>query len=81
MILTSPALIVGGNVLAWQTRLMIGLSKLAPNLPLLPLLRDVLSRDPDVERQFAADPLCYNGNVRLGFARELTFRQQSESPL
>jgi acylglycerol lipase len=71
MVLTGPALMVGTDVAPWQTRLLIALSRLAPERALLPPTPGVLSRNPEVERAFAADPLCYSGRVRLGLAREL----------
>jgi alpha-beta hydrolase superfamily lysophospholipase len=71
LILSGAALIVGESVPIWQTRLLQLLSRVAPDLPMLPSTPGVLSRDPEVERRFAADPLCYRGKVRLGLAREL----------
>ncbi|HKG26206.1 MAG TPA: lysophospholipase [Thermomicrobiales bacterium] len=71
LVLSGPALIVGESVPTWQTRLLLYLSRLAPDLPLLPATPGLLSRDPEVERRMLADPLCYHGRIRLGLAREL----------
>jgi acylglycerol lipase len=71
LVLSGPALIVGESVPAWQTRVLIVLSRLLPDLPLLPFTSGLLSRDPEVERRALADPLCYHGRTRLGLAREL----------
>jgi alpha-beta hydrolase superfamily lysophospholipase len=71
LVLSGPALIVGESVPTWQTRLLLFLSRLAPELPLLPATQGLLSRDPEVERRMLADPLCYHGRIRLGLAREL----------
>lgn len=71
LVLSGPALIVGESVPAWQTRILIGLSRLLPDLPLLPFTPGLLSRDPEVERRSLADPLCYHGRTRLCLAREI----------
>lgn len=71
LVLSGGALIVGERVPVWQTRLLLLLSRLAPDLPLLPSTPGILSRDPEVDRRVAADPLCYAGKTRLGMAREI----------
>jgi alpha-beta hydrolase superfamily lysophospholipase len=71
LVLSGPALIVGESVPAWQTRVLIVLSRALPDLPLLPFTPGLLSRDPEVEKRALADPLCYHGRTRLGLAREL----------
>jgi acylglycerol lipase len=71
LVLSGPALIVGESVPAWQTRALIVLSRLLPDLPLLPFTSGLLSRDPEVERRALTDPLCYHGRTCLGLAREL----------
>jgi len=46
-------------------------ARLLPDLPLLPNQPGVLSRDPEVERRFVADPHCYTGRVRAGLAHQM----------
>jgi alpha-beta hydrolase superfamily lysophospholipase len=71
LVLSGAALIVGETVSAWQARLLLFLSRLTPDLPALPFIPGVLSRDPEVESRVAADPLCHHGRTRLCLAREL----------
>jgi acylglycerol lipase len=71
LVLSGPALIVGESVPAWQTRVLIVLSRVLPDLPLLPFTSGLLSRDPEVEVRARADPLCYQGRTRLCLAREI----------
>lgn len=71
LVLSGPALIVGEDIPAWQTRPLLFLARLVPDLPVLPARSGLLSRDPEVELRARADPLSYQGRVRLGLAREL----------
>ncbi len=53
----------------WQRRASALFARLLPNLPLLPASQPgILSRDPEVDRRFSADPLTYHGRVRVGMA-------------
>ena len=69
LVVTGPAFRVGDDPLPVVRRLGGLLARLAPDLPMLaPVSPDVLSRDPEVGRRFAADPLCYQGRIRPGLA-------------
>jgi len=69
--LIGPAFLIGEDVPAWKIRMMLFLGRIAPNLRLPPSEPGILSRDPEVERAFAADTLCHNERTRAGFARAL----------
>jgi len=69
LVLSGPALHVGDDVPTYLKIISKYFAKFLPNLPVLPKANGVLSRDPEVERQFRADPLCYNGRLksRMGY--------------
>ncbi|WP_029214868.1 alpha/beta hydrolase [Kallotenue papyrolyticum] len=65
--LSAPALIIGADVPPLLKRLSTALARIVPRLPIVPATRSpesVLSRDPEVQRRFDSDPLCYHGRVR-----------------
>lgn len=69
LVLSGPALHVGDDVPRYLKILSRYLAKLVPNLQVLPKGSGLLSRDPEIERRFRADPLCYNGGMkaRMGY--------------
>ena len=71
LVLSGAALRIGGNLPAWQQRFFLRLSKYAGWLPAPPSKRGILSRDPEVERQFAADALNNRRRTRLRLARQI----------
>ncbi len=71
LILSGAALLVGEEVSPLLKRVSSFLAKVAPRLPTLPSQNNVLSRDPEVERHFLADPLCYNGKVKARMGHEV----------
>ncbi len=71
LVVTGPALVIDEGVSPVTKRVGALIARLAPDLPLLPNRPGVLSRDPEVERRFAADPLCYTGRVRAGVAHQM----------
>jgi alpha-beta hydrolase superfamily lysophospholipase len=69
LIATSAAYRVGDTTPAVVKTIGGALARLVPDLPVFPSnTTEVLSRDPEVARLAAADPLCYQGRTRLGFA-------------
>lgn len=71
LVLSGAALQVGDDVSPLAKRVGAVIARVAPNLPLIPARTGVLSRDPEVERRFAADPLCYRGRTKARLAHEL----------
>ncbi len=71
LVLSGPALILSRSVPTWQTNLLLSLSRLVPDLPLLKPTAGLLSRDPEVELRAKSDPLNYQGWIRLCLAREI----------
>ena len=52
-----------------QRRISALLARALPDLPLVPSGKPgILSRDPEVDRRFDADPLTHKGRVRVGMA-------------
>lgn len=76
LVLSGPALHVGDDVPTFLKTISKYLAKFVPNLGLLPKEDGVLSRDPDVERRFRADPLCYNGKMKARMGYELMIAAQ-----
>jgi acylglycerol lipase len=71
LILSGAALRVGDDVPTWQKKILMIAARLVPSVTLPASKPGILSRDPEVERAFAADPLCNNERTKLGFVREL----------
>ena len=71
LVLSGAALQVGDDVSPLAKRAGAVIARIAPHLPLVPSKPGVLSRDPAVERRFAADPLCYNGRTKARMAHEI----------
>ncbi len=71
LILSGPALHVGDDVPYLLKMISKYLAKFVPNLALLPKANGVLSRDPEVERRFRADSLCYNRAMKARMGYEL----------
>lgn len=80
LILSGPALLIGEHEPAWKKRLMVLLGRIAPNLRISTSEPGMLSRNPEVERAFSADPLCNNERTRLGFARALYLAAEATRP-
>lgn len=65
LILSGAALQIGDNVSPLLKRVGGLIAAVAPHLPVVPSRGSgILSSDPQVERRFAADPLCYQGRLR-----------------
>ncbi len=65
LILTGAALQIGDDVPPLLKRVSGLIAAIAPHLPVVPARGPgILSTDPEVERRFAADPLCYQGRLR-----------------
>ena len=72
LIATSAAYRVGDAVPPFVKTAGGWLARLVPDLPVFPAnTTDFLSRDPEVARLAAADPLCYQGRTRLGLAHAM----------
>lgn len=72
VILSSPALEFGAGVPGWIKRLGGVLAVAAPRLAVTkPSSAPILSRDPTVDQRFAADPLCYHGQVQARMGHQL----------
>jgi len=74
LVLMSPALEFGADVSPLLKRLAGVIAAAAPLLPITPSNKQpdsVLSRDPEIQRLFDADPLCYSGDVRARYGFEL----------
>lgn len=71
LILTSPAVVLPSSVSPLQVRMGRLLSRYAANLPVIPLQRDKVSRDPDVVHAYLTDPLVHTGNIRARTGAEI----------
>ena len=71
MVLSGGALRVDEGVSPLAKRLGILVARLAPALPIIPSRPGVLSRDPDVDRRVAADPLNHRGRTKAGMAAQI----------
>ncbi len=65
VLLSGAGLTLAGAPLPLQAA-MLALGRLAPRLPLRRLAAADVSRDPDVVRRYAEDPLVYRGRMRAG---------------
>jgi acylglycerol lipase len=80
LVLSGPALLIDEEEPGWTKRLLLLLGRIAPNLHISTSQPGLLSRNPEVERDFSADPLCNNERTRLGFARELYLASEAFRP-
>jgi len=73
LVLSGPALHVGGDAPPVLKKLGRVIATLVPHLPIVPVAKgeNLLSRDPEVERAFRDDPLCYQGKVRARMGYEI----------
>ena len=72
LIVTGAALQIGDDVSPLLKRLSGLIAAIAPHLPVVPPRGPgILSTDPDVERRFAADPLCYQGRLRARTSHQM----------
>lgn len=71
LVLSGPAFKIDEGMPGWRRSLLMFLGRVAPGLAAPPTAVGVLARDPEIERQFAADPLNVNTPTRLGFVRAL----------
>ncbi|MEV6769758.1 lysophospholipase [Nocardia sp. NPDC051030] len=70
IVLSAPAIVIeAGN--AVQKALAPLISRLLPNLPVLKLDSNLVSRDPDVVRDYDTDPLNHHGGVPARTATEM----------
>lgn len=71
LILSGAAIVFGGSTPALMRRLAPIVARLAPTLP---VMRSggagILSRDPDIDRLWNADPLTYKGKLRARFGHQ-----------
>ncbi len=69
LIVSGAAFTIGGELSPGRRRVSELLARLLPDLPAVASgPPGILSRDPEVERRFGADPLTYRGRVRRGMA-------------
>jgi alpha-beta hydrolase superfamily lysophospholipase len=80
LILSGPALLIAADEPAWKKQLLVHIGRLLPNARISTSKPGYLSRDPEVERAFAADPLCNNQRTRLGFVRALYLASEDTRP-
>jgi alpha-beta hydrolase superfamily lysophospholipase len=72
LILSGPAFRIAVTVSPLVRHVGLIVAKIAPDLPIIPTGEPgILSRDPEVERRFAADPLNYHGRARARLAAAL----------
>lgn len=71
LVLTGAALQVGDDVSPVLKAVSKWLAKLIPNWAIIAAAENALSRDPDVQRRFDADPLCYKGKVKARMGYEM----------
>lgn len=70
LVVSGPAVqVMAGSAL--QRRLAGPLSALVPNLGVLAIDADQISRDPEVVRAYRADPLVYHGRVKARTGAEM----------
>lgn len=71
LVLSSPALNVGGGVPGWLQALLTRLAGPFPDLPTRPVDVTALSRDPAVVAAYRDDPAVFHGPVKARMATEL----------
>lgn len=71
LVLSAPALAIGGNLPGWQRRIFLLMGQFFGNLPTPPGKPGVLSRDPAIEEAFGQDPLNNLERTRLRLARQI----------
>ncbi len=71
LVLSSPALAIGGGMPEWQKRVFLVMGRYLGNLPTPPGKPGGLSRDPAVEEAFAADPLNNHAPTSLRLTRQI----------
>lgn len=72
LILSGAAIIIGGSTPPLMRRLAPLAARLAPTLPVMePSRPGTLSRDPEIDRRWDADPLTYKGKLRARFGHQL----------
>jgi alpha-beta hydrolase superfamily lysophospholipase len=74
-VLSGPALSFGANQPGWMKAMAGVIAALLPLREITGLGRgaaeSVLSRDPEIQAKFNADPLCWNGGVRARMGYQL----------
>ena len=81
LVVSSAALDIGAGVSPWLRRASRVVARLAPQRPVLPSSTELLlSRDPDVQRRFDADPLCYHGRVKARMGYQLLLATTALTP-
>ena len=71
LVLSSPALAIGGGMPEWQKRVFLVMGRYLGNLPTPPGKPGGLSRDPAVEEAFGQDPLNNLQRTRLRLVRQI----------
>jgi acylglycerol lipase len=71
LLLSSPALRVGGDVPGWLQAVLARVAGTFPDLPTKPVDVGALSRDPAVVDAYRSDPAVHHGPVKARMATEL----------
>jgi len=71
LLLSSPALRVGGDAPGWLQTLVARLARPFPDLPTKPVEAGAISRDPAVVDAYRDDPAVFHGPVKARMATEL----------
>lgn len=71
LVLSGPALQLGGSLPTWQVRILLFIARIAPGLRPQGLDASTISRDPAVVAAYRADPLVHNGKVTAGLGAAL----------
>ena len=71
LVLSAPALQIGGGLPGWQRRVFLLVGRYLGNLPTPPGKPGGLSRDPAIEEAFGQDPLNNRQRTRLRLARQI----------
>lgn len=71
LVLSGAALQVGDDVSPFLKGISKWLAKLIPNRAILAAAENALSRDPEIQRRFDADPLCYKGKIKARMGYEM----------
>jgi acylglycerol lipase len=71
LVLSSPALRIGGDLPGWLKGLLKRLAGPFPGLPTMPIDATALARDPDVVAAYQQDPAVFHGPLKARVVTEL----------